>query len=251
MKLQILSDLHLEHYEDSKGLLKKLNNDKADCVLMAGDIFCGRNMERQFDSVHEAFCKNNTEKQIIIIPGNHEYYGSSINHINNELEELSDKWGFIFLNDSHKFISDKCVVIGGNGWYGDYNSQGPKINDFTQIIDFSMNVYEAMNLSSDSYKYFSWAMEKFHSDHKIICMTHVAPVQNMTPKKYYGSVYNKFFTNNWYNLIAEFNPVLWISGHWHQYKRIKIGDTELIENSYGYPHEDGAKGFKKNLIFEI
>jgi hypothetical protein len=74
MKLHILSDLHLGHCG-----FERPRND-ADVVILAGDVARPREAvawARQFD------------KPVLYVPGNHEFYGSSLEEVASELEGQS------------------------------------------------------------------------------------------------------------------------------------------------------------------
>ena len=75
MKIQILSDLHLEFFQSYDKVLRPLYTPKADVVVLAGDIFSYTKCEAQMKSIRKAFKKT----PLVYIPGNHEYYNTDKN----------------------------------------------------------------------------------------------------------------------------------------------------------------------------
>jgi predicted phosphodiesterase len=75
MKLQILSDLHLEmHADGGSGLIRELDPAGVDVLVLAGDITMARryaDLERVFKPLAKKY------RHILYVPGNHEYYKSS------------------------------------------------------------------------------------------------------------------------------------------------------------------------------
>jgi predicted phosphodiesterase len=75
MKLQIMSDLHLEmHADGGAELIRELDPTGVDVLVLAGDITAARyyeNLERPFKALAHKY------RHILYIPGNHESYKSS------------------------------------------------------------------------------------------------------------------------------------------------------------------------------
>jgi hypothetical protein len=55
--------------------------------------------------------------------------------------------------------------------------------------------------------------------------------------QYKGSPLNPFFVCDVENIIYERTPKLWIHGHTHDSVDLKLGDTRIVCNPIGYPHE--------------
>lgn len=75
MKLHILSDLHLSVYDMSPP------RTDADVVILAGDI------ARPVEAI--AWILAFTDKPVVYVPGNHEFYGSSLQATVQELQRLT------------------------------------------------------------------------------------------------------------------------------------------------------------------
>ena len=253
MKIQILSDLHLEFfYSYQKDIFDHLSCD-SDIVILAGDTFSYDNIEKQVEFIDSLFVNPVTlkRKKIIIIPGNHDYYRSFIDETNQKIKSVTREYDNItFLNNEYIEFED-CVFIGACGWHDTYNKVDAYfLNDFRYIYDFTLNPNKAVSLNRESYAYFDNAMTEL-KDKKIVCITHNSPLLDFIPDKYRGSNINKFFANDWSNLIIKHKPLYWISGHFHQSVSFKKYNTTFIENGYGYYPNKITPNFNSNLIINI
>jgi len=249
MKIQILSDLHLEFFgpnDDIMSFLASLNTD-ADCIIMAGDIFGYKNLEMQMKHVAKAF----NDKEIIFVPGNHEYYHTSKYDMDSQMHIEAKKHGIILLEDGYHMLSDNYIVIGACGWHDSFVLNNTRLmNDFNHIDELRSDPYESVKWNRESKLFFTNTLDRFR-DKKAICVTHNSPLANHTPYKYMGSSLNPFFVNNWSDIIERYKPQVWISGHLHQHIEFKMFETFFIENGYGYYNYDIAKHFDKNLTIEL
>jgi len=249
--VQIASDLHLEFFGSDlyeiRKFLKTLKTN-ADILLLAGDTFNITYLDIQMDCISNIF--NNTK--VIFIPGNHEYYYSNKEKMENLLMKKSEKYNNItFLENDYIFIDDKTVIIGACGWNDKFNSLGAKMmNDFVLIKDLSQNKYKSMTWNNISKEFFKMSFKKFQ-DKKIICVTHNSPLLDFIPSKYLGSNLNSFFANDWSDIIQMFKPDVWVSGHYHQFKKFEKFETLFIENGFGYFKHDQVKDFNNKLIINI
>ena len=96
MKLNVLSDLHL-----SLGALPLPEND-ADVVILAGDV------ARPKEAIAWAA---GFAKPVLYVPGNHEFYGGSIEGTLEALEALSE-------GTRVRVLDDEAVVIDGVRFLG-------------------------------------------------------------------------------------------------------------------------------------
>lgn len=91
IRFAIFSDLHRHQWDKGADpdLIKHINNDDVDAIIVAGDIDLGKNTPSYLKYIYDG-----TKKPIIFVFGNHEYYGASFNEIvrttNEELKEYKD-----------------------------------------------------------------------------------------------------------------------------------------------------------------
>jgi len=251
MKIQILSDLHLEHFNSTTNIHEFLESLVTDCdvIALAGDITTTTDIEKHLHIIGEVF----RGKDIFYIAGNHEFYHSSKLKVDFELRDESIKNGIHFLENNY-YVMGEYVFIGACGWHDSYSKRrgtsSPYLNDFYLIDELNNDPLNACMWNRESYNYFYKTMGMFR-DKKIICMTHNAPLPEFTPKQFEGDILNMFFVNDWSDLIQEFNPILWISGHLHNSKIFKKWNTEFVENSFGYYRNNQNPKFDKHLIIEV
>ena len=249
MKFQVLSDLHIEHFRGDENaietFLKSLLTD-ANYVLMAGDIFSFHGLDFQAEILGDVF----KDKCVIYTPGNHEYYGTYRETMNDKLGYVMGMNGIIFLENEYIEIDD-VVIIGSCGWADRFNNNGYKmLNDFRLIGDLIRDKYHVLKWGMEARKYIEDTIKQ-HQNKKIVVLTHNAPVMDMIPPEYIGSPLNEFFANDWIDLIKDYNINTWISGHSHQHKIIERYNTQFIENSFGYYNYDQVYNFNKKFIIEV
>jgi len=247
MIIQVLSDLHLEFFKDKESINEFLLSlrSNVDYIILAGDNFTYNKIGIQMECVFNIFGSN-----VIFIPGNHEYYHTNFEYMDNLLTDYSNRYGMIFLNNSY-FIKDDIIFIGACGWHDVYDKTDAKyLNDFHIISDLRFDPYKAVGMNRISRKFFDDTMNEFKGK-TMVCITHNSPLVDHTPTKYMGGNLNKFFVNDWSDLITTYNPKLWISGHNHQYKEFDKLGTHFIENGYGYNKVGEIKDFKPKLEFVL
>ena len=153
MKFQYCSDLHLEFPDNYDYLIKEKNlKPSADNLIIAGDlaylyskidiskdIFVVRYEDRFNDAIQ--YLSDNW-KNVIIIPGNHEYYGDYapyMKHMHNPCRFYLKDNVILIEKSSIRLEDDNCVytVAGGTMWTvmppEDMYSVEHQMNDFSLI----------------------------------------------------------------------------------------------------------------------
>ena len=250
MKLQILSDIHLDHIPISlqKDVLLKLRCD-VDAILLAGDIFSYYGIEFQMQIMNDVF----NGIPIYFIPGNHEYYNTSKNAMDIVMIEECLKYDIHYLENMCLLLPDnETYIIGGCGWHDSINDYYMSLNDFHKIHDLKIDKCSSMEWNKKTFNFFKTQLERL-KDKKVICMSHNSPLNLFIPEKFKNDPLNTYFVNDWSDLINEYKPILWVSGHFHQHKTFIYESTYCVENSYGYYQNtiDMVNGFKENFIVEI
>lgn len=230
MKLQILSDLHLEFQrtpEARKGFVESLVTPDVDVLILAGDIATPSLIEEAL----EHFCA--LWPQVIYVPGNHELYGTS-----------KADWSVQSRPNLH-LLQESCVEIGGLRFAGttlwfreDPLSPKHRLSDFRRIRDF------------DPY---AWNLEAERFLHQLdpmpdIIITHHLPSQICVAPQYRGDPLNSFFVAP----VAEDMvalPRLWVFGHTHSGIDVEQNDCRFLCNPAGYPGENS--GFDPHLTLEM
>ena len=241
MKIQVLSDLHLEWFsnpvETRKFLDSLLPEDPADVVVIAGDL-CTR---AQFQWVFEYLSHWNSE--IIYIPGNHDFYGSSFFEVQRILFDLH--YPNIHVLDNDIVEIDEQRFVRSTLWFPD-SRRVPmfiqRLNDFHVIEDFERNVKLENKLVVD----FLWG-EVQEND---IVISHFLPLHQSVAKRFQGSEMNCLFLCDCSNLIENRNPKIWIHGHTYESFRYDYDITKVICNPFGYFGYEENRNFEKNLVVD-
>ena len=244
MKLQIVSDLHLEFQEDNEALvafLKGLKTD-ADVLVAAGDIATHKAMEVAIKTMCEIW------PEVIYICGNHEFYDSNFGKIFNILERMENKY------TNFHWLNDKAVEIKGQRFLG--NTMWFQENELTtnpylqkQLNDF----YWIENFRDHVFKYHNRTVVFLRENIRPgdIVVTHHAPSEKSEHPKHKSDNFNCFYQTDLEDMIKEKKPALWLHGHTHSSHNYKIDETQIICNPHGYIGHEVNPTFNPQLVIEV
>lgn len=222
MKLKILSDLHIDHYERRFILdkLRRIAEGDYDYIVDAGDV--GVKAEH-WGVVADAF-----HGKYIYVPGNHDRYKKGY------WTPLESH--FVKVLNGVKFV---CTTLFSSLDFHEVDEVRSCINDFQYV-----------------------SVDKFQSLHKMcreflereitrdcVVVTHFMPSFKSVAKEYERSAINSFFATDLEYLIEDKRPKLWVHGHTHSAFDYTIGSTRILCNPLGYPAERSL--FNENLIVEV
>ena len=273
MKILPYADLHLE-FDGSidtvtRSTLEEYNamataGKQADVVVLAGDTYTkGRGPE----SAARMF----PDKQIVMVGGNHEYYGQGYpDHLHYLQRKTEGIDGLHFLENEVAKIGD-VVFIGCTLWTDCKLWESGPYKGLYGFKETIADVYRAMNdyqnthyqdksdkrglvpqdFINEHLKSVCWLREQFENyrECKTVVVTHHAPSMRSIPDVFQQSVYSAAFASHLDELVEESGAVLWIHGHSHGFCDYNIGDTQVICNSRGYPHEN--TGFKTDMLIDV
>ena len=106
MKVVMLSDLHLGYHNRRSEFAKwvdKINEEKADVILVAGDIIDKNIQPLEEQEMHQEFLRLNAP--VVACLGNHEYYGGESNAL-----LFYKKADITLLRDSVTTVGDLCII---------------------------------------------------------------------------------------------------------------------------------------------
>lgn len=230
MKLQIMSDLHLEmHADGGAEFIRHLDPIGVDVLVLAGDIAMARHygdLENVFERLARKY------RHILYVPGNHEYYKSSPNHVARNLARLVKDIPEVVIPDNGAVVIAGQRFIGGTMWFrpdpmGDMNKRF--MNDFSLIEDFEPWVYD-QNAAFEK----ALATRLEAGD---VVLTHHLPTPKSVPPRFARSAINAFFVSDMTSYLRELQPKLWIHGHTHDRCDYVIDNTRVVANPLGYPNE--------------
>lgn len=257
MKISFYSDLHTEFDLGTPWYPPVI--PEVDVVILAGDCF----VAGYYDDVSwlKTVITQQREKQIIYVPGNHDFYGAtSMETFHRSLE---------ILEDAHKrfhYLNNKSVDIGGVMFHGTplwttFEAYGPvmgieamqyvrnRIADFSRIPDMTPE-----KMSSLGYEAKNWLRKSLevYKNHRNIVVTHFPPVLACENPHYDVSPLSPYF-NNHLSWLSYLNVEMFIYGHNHYNRKFEWNDVTFLCNQKGYPKEGRYMGdkFDPNIIVEI
>jgi Icc-related predicted phosphoesterase len=248
MKLQILSDLHIEFAPHD------FHRTDADIVILAGDIHLGQ-------GGFKWALENITDKKVIYVLGNHEFYREATPQLISKLKQLS-KGTHIYVLENEAVSINGVRFLGCTLWtdfqlYGDIDvaiaAAQLKMNDF-QRIRVSPQYHKIKPSHTVVWHKNSrrWIEQEIEScrDEKVIIVSHHAPSIRSIPEKYRSDPLVAAFASNMDDFIEWTDAKLWVHGHIHESFDYVIGKTRVVCNPFGYVDEPND-GFNPTLTLEI
>lgn len=254
MKIRLLSDLHLEghaFYYEYAG---------EDVLVLAGDIHNKCRHRFILDQIPY-------NVKVIMVSGNHEYYGSTFESVNDFLYELQAEYSnFVYL-ENESFVYNDVEFFGGT-MFTDMNLYGDtwKATQYAQrgIADFSW-IDKLRSDGNGGTITRRWIVDDHRYQHEVFCrnlvewklepttrkrvvVSHFVPHPNCIHKKWLGSPINPYFVQDMEKYMDGID--IWLFGHTHDSYDVMVNNTRLVCNPRGYGKEN-INGFNPNLIIEI
>ena len=263
MKIDILSDLHVDFYFRKKPteasvrtLYEKalsLDGEAGDVLVVAGDLgHHNRQNIRTLKVVREVF----GYRHILCVLGNHDYY--LLDHAGREnyfhrsafraqrmREIINGEEGMYALDGG--VVEIEGVKFGGcDGWYdGSYIERHfPKKNE-TDMDDYIHRLWERTMADARYILGLKWReyaeiqKEKLRRIHREVdvMITHVNPSirKEHSDVKYREEEMTGFFTFDGEDLLEEGSMKYWIFGHTHERTEYELHGVRCLCNPMGYP----------------
>ncbi|RKZ95626.1 MAG: serine/threonine protein phosphatase [Gammaproteobacteria bacterium] len=251
MKIQIVSDIHLEMRNNYI-----LQQTISDVIVLAGDISTGlRGIE---------FVENQSrlhEKPAVYVAGNHEYYGHDLPILLAEIRSFADKHQHVHFLENDEVIIEDVRFLGATLWT-DYVGNGTQSQEANMaVLNASLTDHSVIRsgnrrfLPDDALAIHQtsrvWLTEKLAEqfDGRTVVVTHHAPSLKCQHQFYDYSAIATGFLSEIDDLVAKAD--VWIYGHTHSNLDTKIGKCHLVSNQVGYPHEDLPSSFRPDWVLEV
>ena len=253
MRLRVLSDLHLEHYEASRELPKVA----ADAVILAGDIHAGT---RGLAWAAERFAGT----PVLYVPGNHEFYGTCMPTLRRDLAEEAARLG-IHLLDNRSLTLGGVRFHGTTLWtdfslYAGEADHDPALTEARALVmmpDFRIieqpegevfSPAESRRLHAEALAWLETELAAPFRGPRVV-ISHHAPLRGCIPPRYRGDALSPAFASHLPQLMGRME--LWVHGHVHEPVDLEAGGTRVVANPGGYPDEFDPPLFAPDLILEI
>lgn len=260
MNIHLLSDLHLEFSNFRPASVT------ADLVILAGDIATG----------HQGLkwaLSNFKGLPVVYIPGNHEFYYTSVEAWYAEADAMLAGQSRVQLG--HKRVtffqapSKPRVRVLATTLWTDFALYGPDSREYSGhcgqngLSDFEVIQYQGRPLT--------WRdTVAFHKDElawlkgevaagmaagdQIVVATHHGSTSACNHPKYPNSNLTPAFTSRLESWIMDSRIKAWFFGHTHHNLDLMVGDTRLLSNQRGYARPDvrpECPDFDPSLLISI
>jgi len=264
MKIWTISDLHIRN-KDAVALLKPDRFPEADLCVIAGDVCDSMHL-----AVNWAGKVIRPRMPVVFVPGNHEFYDTSIDTGRKDAELIARAVGVTLLDDSSAVIGG-VRFLGGTLWtdYAIYESTGLSVGEAmaaakSGIADYS-NIYLTGHVIGgviprlvkprDLHALHMKTCEKIEGilkmpfDGPTVVVTHHAPHPLSVHPQFDGDPTTPAFVSDLSGMIRTYRPEVWIHGHVHNAFDYKDGPTRIVCNPRGYG--PGGEDFDFMKVIEV
>lgn len=231
MKIHILSDLHIEYSDFEPQAVE------ADVIVLAGDICLGT---RGVAWARQSW----PDKEIVFVPGNHEYYRSEIGIENEMMGHAASVYGVHVLNRAEAVI-DGVRFLGATLWtdfrlFGEderpwaYAAALNGLRDF-RVIDYGVQTFMPQDSAEISAADIAWLEGKLKLeafDGTTVVVTHHLPSMRSVSDRYKKQLLSACFASHFDHLMGY--SKLWVHGHTHDSFDYELNGTKVICNPRGY-----------------
>ena len=248
-----MSDLHLEF-----GSLD-LEPVGEDVLVLAGDVGLGAASARWAVSY-----ASRTKVPVVMIAGNHEFYRQpSIRSTFDALRAVANAEPLLtFLDDDVATVAGVTFV--GSTLWTDYDLYGSvfrpsamayarrAMNDHCAISEDEgpFTPEYARRRHEFSVGILREYLPRRYPEGPVVVVTHHLPSARSIDERYADHPLNPAFASNLDDLVADSAAALWVHGHTHRSADHQIGETRVLCNPRGYPHELNS-AFDPDFVVEV
>jgi predicted phosphodiesterase len=267
MKIQLLSDLHLETNTD----FAPQPAAGAELLILAGDIGSyqqGSRMAGDDFGLARFSPRDRWPVPVAYLPGNHEYDALEFDAAHDRLRALCDRLGILWLER-------ETLVIGGIRFIGttlwsDFDALAAPGDTLTQVLRKREKAFRAANfylektLTMRGGKAFlaeelreqglvcqAWLKEALARpfDGPTVAVTHFAPTLSSADPRYGLTPGTAGFCNALDELIPQTD--MWLHGHLHHAFDYMQDGCRIVANPLGYESKGEQQGFQPTLTLDL
>ena len=281
MKIQLLSDLHLEahpHWQPKPG-------PGAELLVLAGDIGSYQTGSLLTDpdfGLARFSPRLGWPTPVLFVPGNHEYDGLDFDQAHDRLRETCARLGITWLEremlvwgNSAASALGQLRFIGTTLWT-DFDALAPEAgastlsgNPLAQQLKARDKAFRAANyylrkaattrhgapmlaqqVREQALVCQAWLAEALAQpfDGTTVVVTHFAPSLRSADPRYGLTPGTAGFCNAWDELLASAD--LWLHGHLHAPSHYRHGNCRVVANPMGYARKNEQLGFRPDLVID-
>jgi predicted phosphodiesterase len=260
-RIHLLSDLHIEHGEFTPPQVD------ADVTVLAGDVWTRARL-MPWENAEEVF-----GHPVIMVAGNHEFYGDKIDTGLDKLREQARLRGVILLERDGVVVAgtrflgctlwtDFRLFAGGDMDQVRADAQAcvgtrwsSRVNDFSHIrvANDGYRLFRPKDAAQIHERSVQWLRERLAEpfDGPTVVVTHHAPSALCVPSALMSDRHTAADASRLDGFIEDMGPDIWIWGHIHQaVPEFTIGGTRMLSNPRGYASEPNPR-FVVDLVVEV
>ncbi|HVY04577.1 MAG TPA: metallophosphoesterase [Burkholderiales bacterium] len=260
MRIQLLSDLHLEHSHRHPPFA--LPATDADLVVLAGDIDNGT---RAIDWAEATF----PGRPVLYVPGNHEYYDTEMGAATAALKARAAHSANVRLLDDEEWIFGGVRFLGSTLWT-DFELLGRDAMEeimalsLGYVVDFRkirvggsfLTPMQTVELHRRAIAFLEARLSQPFAGQTVV-VTHHAPHPGSIHARWTGNRVNPAFVSDLTRLMGR--AELWLHGHTHDGFDYVASGTRVIANPMGYrtsnwreprAPRDGLRVVTENALFD-
>ncbi len=266
MKILAFSDLHIEHWGHDPEFDRRIRRaaQQAHVCVLAGDIGTGtQGLEWALDVFP-------SDKPLLYVAGNHEFYGQHIDVLPSKLKALAS-----MARDSGRlvhFLNNSAVEIYGVQFLGctlwtDFELFGACGSAAAQEIETLVTDYrririlaagsrllrtsDTVQLHKQSRAWLQAALEQHYPAEKVV-ITHHLPSLLSVPARFREHPVTPAFASHLDSLMPHAHA--WIHGHTHETNDYELSGCQVVSNPRGYRKRDGGsenRDFRFDAFVEV
>lgn len=266
LRIQIVSDLHIEFYHESKNL-DFLIEPEAPILALLGDIgyACSRQLKNFLYSQCDRF------EKVLFLAGNHEYYnnGTNTSSMTEQLEwmrNVCSKHPNLHFMEQESIILNDVVVLGTTLWSNiskkDRRMAENFLNDYRLSYNHAPGEYprnlKAKETTAIYLESISWIESQLKkakkNSQKVVVLTHHTPMLTGTSHpQFKDSSVTCCFSSDLEALLLSSGPTLvaWACGHTHYNFDFMVGSVRVVSNQRGYKNRDKDDYQKDGVVLEV